>query len=123
MRCTRWGRVCLRHWICGTRPLRARYASRHANANGKPAILHAPYAYGEAKAGLKRKRRVIEEAVSVLVVGGGAAGIQFVSDTAVVHWHPTLAKRVTVTLLHSRARLLPQRVGGCMCKSSKPCTP
>ncbi|KAJ7868144.1 hypothetical protein B0H13DRAFT_2558906 [Mycena leptocephala] len=127
MRCTRWGRACLCRWICGTaHPLRTLVAplpAPHArmnldanviNANGKPAILHAPYAHGGAKAGLKRKRRVIEEAVSMLVVGGGAAGIQFASDIAVVHWHPTLAKRVAVTLLHSRARLLLQRVGGCI---------
>ncbi|KAJ7902417.1 hypothetical protein B0H13DRAFT_2513437 [Mycena leptocephala] len=59
-----------------------------ANAiNGKPAI---------------RKQRVVEEAASVLVVGGGALGIQFASDIASLH--PT--KRVT--LLHSRARLLPR---------------
>jgi hypothetical protein len=37
---------------------------------------------------------------------------EFASDIAVVHWHPTLAKRVTVTLLHSRARPLPRFDGG-----------
>jgi hypothetical protein len=45
-------------------------APRHPNAiNGKPAILHAPYAYSGTKAGLKRKQHVVEEAASVLVVG------------------------------------------------------
>ncbi|KAJ7855828.1 hypothetical protein B0H13DRAFT_1727879 [Mycena leptocephala] len=80
-----------------------------ANAiNGKPAILHAPYGGTklEGIAWLKRKQRVVEEAASVLVVGGGALGIQFASDIAAVH--PT--KRVT--LLHSRARLLPRFDGG-----------
>jgi hypothetical protein len=47
-------------------------APRHPNAiDGKPAILHAPYAYGGTKAGLKRKQHVVEEATSVLVVGRG----------------------------------------------------
>ncbi|KAJ7932895.1 hypothetical protein B0H13DRAFT_754194 [Mycena leptocephala] len=75
--------------------------------NGKPAILHAPYGgtKPEGIAWLKRKQRVVEEAASVLVVGGGALGIQFASDIASVH--PT--KRVT--LLHSRARLLPRFSG------------
>jgi hypothetical protein len=52
----------------------------NGNAKGKPAILHAPYAYGGTKAKgiawLKRKQRVVEEAASVLVVGGGALGIR-----------------------------------------------
>jgi hypothetical protein len=50
-----------------------------ANAiNGKPAILRAPYGGTKAEgiAWLKRKQRVVEEAASVLVVGGGALGIR-----------------------------------------------
>ncbi|KAJ7902414.1 hypothetical protein B0H13DRAFT_2274944 [Mycena leptocephala] len=88
-------------------------APPHANANNainghaKQAVMHAPYGGTKAEgiAWLKRKQRIVEEAVSVLVVGGGALGIQFASDIAAVH--PT--KRVT--LLHSRGRLLP-RFGG-----------
>ncbi|KAJ7883563.1 hypothetical protein B0H13DRAFT_2344071 [Mycena leptocephala] len=75
--------------------------------------LHAPYAYGRTKAGiawLKRKQHVVEEAASVLVLlGVGSLGIQFASDIAAIH--PT--KHVTVTVLRSRARLLPlPRFGG-----------
>ncbi|KAJ7883589.1 hypothetical protein B0H13DRAFT_920548 [Mycena leptocephala] len=76
--------------------------------------LHAPYAYGRTKAEgiawLKRKQHVVEEAASMWVlVGVGSLGIQFASDIAAIH--PT--KHVTVTLLHSRARLLPLlRFGG-----------
>ncbi|KAF8180332.1 hypothetical protein K438DRAFT_1725596 [Mycena galopus ATCC 62051] len=51
---------------------------------------------------LRAKQHAIEAAASVLIVGGGALGIQFATDIADIH--PT--KRVT--LLHSRARLLPR---------------
>ncbi|KAJ7909372.1 hypothetical protein B0H13DRAFT_2014389, partial [Mycena leptocephala] len=45
----------------------------------------------------------------LVLVGVGSLGIQFVSDIAAIH--PT--KHVTVTLLYSRARLLPlPRLGG-----------
>ncbi|KAJ7932884.1 hypothetical protein B0H13DRAFT_2178780 [Mycena leptocephala] len=79
-------------------------ALRHPDGNGKPVVMHAPYGgtKPEGIAWLKQKQRIVEEAVSVLVVGGGALGIQFASDIASVH--PTKS----VTLLHSRARLLPR---------------
>ncbi|KAI3618902.1 amid-like nadh [Moniliophthora roreri] len=51
---------------------------------------------------LKRNQKVVEDAPSVLVVGGGALGIQFATDIA--HVYPTKA----VTLLHSRHRLMPK---------------
>ncbi|KAL1743370.1 hypothetical protein HDZ31DRAFT_41086 [Schizophyllum fasciatum] len=51
---------------------------------------------------LKAAQKVIGEARSVLIVGGGALGIQFATDIADVY--PD--KRVT--LLHSRAQLLPK---------------
>ncbi|CAL1702880.1 unnamed protein product [Somion occarium] len=51
---------------------------------------------------LKRFHKRIEKASSVLVVGGGALGIQYASDIAEVF--PNKA----VTLLHSRQRLLPR---------------
>ncbi|KAF7358536.1 Apoptosis-inducing factor B [Mycena venus] len=77
----------------------------HAAPDGKPAG-HGVHAYGGTKAEgiawLRGKQRTIEEAGSVLVVGGGALGIQFATDIAAVH----PGKRVT--LLHSRARLLPR---------------
>ncbi|TBU40006.1 iron uptake cluster protein [Dichomitus squalens] len=51
---------------------------------------------------LKRFQKRVERASSVLVVGGGALGIQFASDIAEIH------PATRVTLLHSRARLLPR---------------
>lgn len=51
---------------------------------------------------LQSSQKVIAAAGSVLVVGGGALGIQLASDIADVH--PTKK----VTLLHSRRRLLPK---------------
>jgi hypothetical protein len=48
------------------------------SGNHKPAILHAPYCGTklEGIAWLKRKQCIVEEAASVLVVGGGALGIR-----------------------------------------------
>ncbi|RDX46369.1 iron uptake cluster protein [Lentinus brumalis] len=51
---------------------------------------------------LKKFQKRVERASSVLVVGGGALGIQFASDIAEIY--PT----TKVTLLHSRQRLLPR---------------
>ncbi|RPD55220.1 iron uptake cluster protein [Lentinus tigrinus ALCF2SS1-6] len=51
---------------------------------------------------LKRFHKRVERASSVLVVGGGALGIQFATDIAEIY--PT----TKVTLLHSRTRLLPR---------------
>ncbi|KAI6043581.1 hypothetical protein EDC04DRAFT_3087939 [Pisolithus marmoratus] len=51
---------------------------------------------------LRERQARIESAQSVLIVGGGALGIQFASDIAAVYPH----KRVT--LLHSRMQLLPR---------------
>ncbi|KAH0835486.1 FAD/NAD(P)-binding domain-containing protein [Lanmaoa asiatica] len=51
---------------------------------------------------LRSRQQRIEAARQVLVVGGGALGIQFASDIAAVY------PRKSVTLLHSRARLLPR---------------
>ncbi|KAH8105108.1 hypothetical protein BXZ70DRAFT_919414 [Cristinia sonorae] len=50
----------------------------------------------------KRAQKYIEKAPSVLVVGGGALGIQFATDIADIY------PDKTVTLLHSRERLLPR---------------
>ncbi|KAJ7932901.1 hypothetical protein B0H13DRAFT_2262936 [Mycena leptocephala] len=74
-------------WDCTSASSSASTPSSDGNANaidGKPAILHALYGgtKPEGIAWLKRKQRVIEEAASVLVVGGGALGIQFASDIA-----------------------------------------
>lgn len=52
---------------------------------------------------LRERQARIEAAQSVLIVGGGALGIQFASDIAAVY---PLKKRVT--LLHSRTQLLPR---------------
>ncbi|KAK0477886.1 hypothetical protein IW261DRAFT_1484350 [Armillaria novae-zelandiae] len=49
---------------------------------------------------LKEKQKVIKQAESVLVVGGGALGIQFATDIAAVH------PSKKITLLHSRNKLL-----------------
>lgn len=51
---------------------------------------------------LKAAQQVIRKARSVLVVGGGALGIQFATDIADVY------PEKRVTLLHSRAQLLPR---------------
>ncbi|KAJ7482678.1 FAD/NAD-P-binding domain-containing protein [Mycena latifolia] len=56
----------------------------------------------EGIAWLKRAQARIAAARSVLVVGGGALGIQFATDIAALH------PGARVTLLHSRARLLPR---------------
>ncbi|KAK1224814.1 hypothetical protein PQX77_012268 [Marasmius sp. AFHP31] len=55
----------------------------------------------DSVAWLKHNQKVVEEAPSVLVVGGGALGIQFATDIADLY--PTKS----VTLLHSRHRLMP----------------
>lgn len=51
---------------------------------------------------LQSAQRAIDTAPSVLIIGGGALGIQFATDIAAVH------PRKKVTLLHSRAHLLPR---------------
>ncbi|KAF8881689.1 hypothetical protein CPB84DRAFT_1838278 [Gymnopilus junonius] len=51
---------------------------------------------------LRSKQRIIERVPTVLVVGGGALGIQFATDIKDIY--PTKK----VTLLHSRLRLLPR---------------
>ncbi|KDR71582.1 hypothetical protein GALMADRAFT_74880 [Galerina marginata CBS 339.88] len=56
----------------------------------------------EACEWFKEKQKIIEKAQTVLVVGGGALGIQFATDIKSVY--PTKK----ITLLHSRSRLLPR---------------
>lgn len=56
----------------------------------------------EGIASLQERQKRVEAARSVLVVGGGALGIQFASDIAAVY------PQKPVTLLHSRLRLLPR---------------
>ncbi|KAG1792344.1 uncharacterized protein HD556DRAFT_1444603 [Suillus plorans] len=56
----------------------------------------------EGISSLRERQKSIEAARSVLVVGGGALGIQFASDIAAVY------PQKHVTLLHSRRRLLPK---------------
>ncbi|KAJ7440307.1 hypothetical protein B0H11DRAFT_2292979 [Mycena galericulata] len=74
--------------------------------NSAPGEKSAVQAYGgtkaESVAWLKGKQRTIEDAGSVLVVGGGALGIQFATDIAAVY------PGKPVTLLHSRHKLLPR---------------
>ncbi|TFK45782.1 FAD/NAD(P)-binding domain-containing protein [Heliocybe sulcata] len=57
----------------------------------------------EGVAWMKRMQRRVEGARSVLVVGGGALGIQFASDIAALY-----GPSKYVTLLHSRDTLLPR---------------
>ncbi|KAH9945201.1 iron uptake cluster protein [Epithele typhae] len=57
---------------------------------------------GGGVAFLKQFQRRVSRAASVLVVGGGALGIQFASDIAEIY------PATNVTLLHSRHRLLPR---------------
>lgn len=56
----------------------------------------------EGISSLRERQKRVEAATSVLVVGGGALGIQFASDIAAVY------PQKRVTLLHSRHRLLPK---------------
>ncbi|KAJ7758009.1 hypothetical protein B0H16DRAFT_1536483 [Mycena metata] len=78
----------------------------HATPDDKLTSTAVQTAYTGNKADsiawLKGMQAVIEAAASVLVVGGGALGIQFATDIAAVY------PAKSVTLLHSRARLLPR---------------
>ncbi|KAI9463162.1 hypothetical protein HD554DRAFT_2027295 [Boletus coccyginus] len=68
-------------------------------------ISHTPPYMGtkqESISRLRSRQQKIETARQVLVVGGGALGIQFASDIAAVY------PRKRITLLHSRSRLLPR---------------
>jgi NADH dehydrogenase FAD-containing subunit len=56
----------------------------------------------EGISSLQERQKRVEAATSVLVVGGGALGIQFATDIAAVY------PQKRVTLLHSRHRLLPK---------------
>ncbi|KAF9073475.1 hypothetical protein BDP27DRAFT_1215895, partial [Rhodocollybia butyracea] len=70
----------------------------------KVASVPQPYA-GSKQEGiewLKAHQEVIRNSESILVVGGGALGIQFATDIAEIH------PDKTITLLHSRHRLLPR---------------
>ncbi|PBK88257.1 FAD/NAD(P)-binding domain-containing protein [Armillaria gallica] len=60
---------------------------------------YAIYALGSH---LPEKQKVVDQAASVLVIGGGALGIQLATDIAAVH------PSEKITLLHSRNRLLPR---------------
>ncbi|KAF9030951.1 FAD/NAD(P)-binding domain-containing protein [Hymenopellis radicata] len=51
---------------------------------------------------LKEKQKVVKKAGSVLVVGGGALGVQFATDINALY------PEKDITLLHSRRRLLPK---------------
>ncbi|KAJ3818707.1 hypothetical protein EV361DRAFT_949734 [Lentinula raphanica] len=80
----------------------------HSGRVSSPAKGHVSGSkpYGGTKregiAWLKAHQEVIEASESILVVGGGALGIQFATDIAAIH----PGKRIT--LLHSRPRLLPR---------------
>ncbi|KAF8054707.1 hypothetical protein FPV67DRAFT_1550966 [Lyophyllum atratum] len=66
---------------------------------------HLPVYNGTKSEGItwmQEHQKIVEEAPSVLVVGGGALGIQFATDIATIH------PMKNVTLLHSRKRLLPR---------------
>jgi apoptosis-inducing factor 2 len=69
-----------------------------------PSRVLEPYAGTKQQgiAWLKSHQEVIGNAASVLVVGGGALGIQFATDIAAIH------PSKNITLLHSRNRLLPR---------------
>ncbi|KAG6837053.1 hypothetical protein H0H93_015624 [Arthromyces matolae] len=56
----------------------------------------------EGVAWMKEHQKIVEGARTVLVVGGGALGIQFATDIADIY------PEKKVTLLHSRKRLLPR---------------
>ncbi|KAG6860328.1 hypothetical protein C0995_012635 [Termitomyces sp. Mi166 len=56
----------------------------------------------EGIAWMKEHQKIVDDAPTVLVVGGGALGIQYATDIA------TIYPEKRVTLLHSRKRLLPR---------------
>ncbi|RXW15659.1 hypothetical protein EST38_g10199 [Candolleomyces aberdarensis] len=70
------------------------------------AVDQKPWAYNGFKTDgtlwLKERQKVIEASPTVLVVGGGALGIQFATDIKAVY------PEKKVTLLHSRLQLLPK---------------
>ncbi|KAJ3921578.1 hypothetical protein F5877DRAFT_35738 [Lentinula edodes] len=73
-------------------------------ASHKDAVVFKPYA-GTKQEGiswLKTHQEVIKSSDSILVVGGGALGIQFATDISAIY------PNKTITLLHSRHRLLPR---------------
>ncbi|KAG1769938.1 hypothetical protein EV702DRAFT_1140286 [Suillus placidus] len=80
----------------------------HQNEGGVKPNFEPPEipTYGGTKSegisSLRERQKRVEAATSVLVVGGGALGIQFASDIAAVY------PQKRVTLLHSRRRLLPK---------------
>ncbi|KAF9222172.1 FAD/NAD(P)-binding domain-containing protein [Gyrodon lividus] len=74
------------------------------NCEARKQQLSRPYAgtKSEGVSWLQSRQRIVEEARNVVVIGGGALGIQFASDIAGIYPHKC------VTLLHSRTRLLPR---------------
>ncbi|KAK7028566.1 apoptosis-inducing factor B [Favolaschia claudopus] len=72
----------------------------HAAPDGKPSVQSYGGSKAESIAWLRGKQRAIEDANSVLVVGGGA--LEFPTDIAAVY------PGKPVMLLHSRTRLLPR---------------
>ncbi|KAG2136600.1 uncharacterized protein EDB93DRAFT_1168540 [Suillus bovinus] len=80
----------------------------HRKESGVTSISESPEipTYGGTKlegiSSIRTRQKRVEAARSVLIVGGGALGIQFASDIAAVH------PQKRVTLLHSRCRLLPK---------------
>ncbi|KAG2136598.1 uncharacterized protein EDB93DRAFT_1302934 [Suillus bovinus] len=76
----------------------------HRKEGDVKSSLEPPYGgmKSEGISSLQERQKRVEAARSVLVVGGGALGIQFATDIAAIYPH----KRVT--LLHSRHRLLPK---------------
>ncbi|KAJ3850833.1 hypothetical protein EV368DRAFT_44467 [Lentinula lateritia] len=73
-------------------------------ASHKDAVVFKPYA-GTKQEGiswLKTHQEVIKSSDGILVVGGGALGIQFATDISAIY------PNKTITLLHSRHRLLPR---------------
>ncbi|KAJ3928399.1 MAG: hypothetical protein NXY57DRAFT_1100231 [Lentinula lateritia] len=77
---------------------------KSGRASHKDAVVFKPYA-GTKQEGiswLKTHQEVIKSSDSILVVGGGALGIQFATDISAIYPYKT------ITLLHSRHRLLPR---------------
>ncbi|KAG8716743.1 hypothetical protein FRC09_015282 [Ceratobasidium sp. 395] len=79
------------------------------NGRVKTTIEQDPKVLGTKQGGIKwlrKAQRRLESVRSVLVVGGGALGIQFATDLK------DLYPSKSITLLHSRDRLLPKFVEG-----------
>ncbi|TFK38590.1 hypothetical protein BDQ12DRAFT_683879 [Crucibulum laeve] len=86
--------------LWGSSPKISDTVSKPSDADAKVFNYHGNKS--EAVAWLQKKQELVKKSPTILVVGGGALGIQFATDIKAVY------PEKKVTLLHSRRRLLPR---------------